>query len=141
MPTALQFPFPGRYWLRQGYGYSRANQHSALTTRLGRQLLRIGTGGASRFTASLLLSRTEVADFDAWCQHVLKGGGLWFNAPVLASGLLETREVRFLDISEPEQLEGVNHWRVTASFETRVGTQASLQRYLGLLSFEQLLIG
>lgn len=112
-----------RIWRREGYGYSRARQHAELRTRMGRAMLRIGTSGPTIFTASLDLHASELAYLEGWVQHRLNGGLDWFIAPVLARGNLADRTIRFIDISEPVQIEGRDWYRIVAGFETRAGTQ------------------
>jgi hypothetical protein len=135
MATAINWPFAGKYWLRDGYGYARANLLSEMATRRGRAVLRIGTTGPSNFTASVLLTGAELALFDGWLQYELLAGALWFNAMVQASGTLEMREIRFLAVSQPTQIVGADHWTVTADFETRVGTQMDAETYAALQEY------
>lgn len=122
MATTIEWPFDA-CWQRDGYGFNRAVQHSILDTRRGRVDLRIGTTGPEQYPASVVLSGYEVDDFKAWVQYDLKGGGLWFKAPVRTGHYVETVEIKFVDISEPIAILGVDYWRVTATFMTRRGTE------------------
>lgn len=123
MATSINWPWPSKYWLRDGYGFTRANQHASLVTKRGTAMLRTSTTGETEFPGSITLSGYEVDDLKAWVQYDLAGGGLWFNVPVKTGHYIETLEVRFVDISEPIALQGADYFRVTATFVTRRGTE------------------
>lgn len=140
MATAITWPF-ARPWLRDGYGFARADVHARLQTRLGTAQLRIGTTGPSTFTASLSMSGEEVDQFIDWEFWTLGASRNFFNAPVKSGSQVMTREVRMVDRTEPVQLQGANRFRITATFETRVGTERSLIEYAGMFNEDDTIIG
>lgn len=132
MATDINWPFttgPGKCWLLSDNGYTPADLIERIETPAGSDELAIGTTGPDTFSGSVILSSADHALFVAWLRYTLKLGRLFFLAPVAAAGTIEPREIKFIPGSISYQFLGNGWWRVTASFETRVGTEMSEANY------------
>lgn len=134
LPAGVPLP------LRDGYGYTPRSPSVAMQFALVSRSRQVFSDAPVYFSAvQWLCTAAQRAYLEAFWWHRLAAGTRPFWLRLLINGALELREVNFYGRIPTYELVGVNHWRVTASFETRVGTQASLGVYLGFLNENDLL--
>lgn len=110
-PASLPMP------VGDGYGFEPVSPlvRSKLQSGRTRQRRRF-TSVPTISSVSWLLDDREAQFFEAWFEHVLVSGSLWFECPLKTPLGLDDYRARFADIySGPELVDG--YWRFTASLE------------------------
>lgn len=130
--------------LRDGYGYTPRSPSMAKEFALVTRSRQVFSDAPVDFSAVQWLCSQRQKDYlmNFWWHQLGCGTkSFWMRLRVNGDGL-ELREVNFYGrIPVPEQLVGVNHWRVSGAVTTVRGTQSSLDSFLGHLNFNDDLIG
>ncbi|MES2868957.1 MAG: hypothetical protein V4749_05240 [Pseudomonadota bacterium] len=111
-PEGLPLP------LREGYGFEPVSPivRSVFVSGRARQRRR-STSTPTEASVSWVFNDAQAQFFEAWFEHILLSGTLWFDCPLKTPLGLDAYRARFVGIYSGPSLVGVSHWRFTAKLE------------------------
>ena len=121
-------------WLKAGYGYASNDVRRRMATPVGAAEIRIGTTGPDTFNVTAILRRGRLGDFAAWFRYTLKNGLLWWSGRVNAGGIMGYHDLRFVGSYTVDDSFSLTHVKVSATVETRTGTEIDYTTYLDALA-------